>query len=208
MLTGSPRGLTAGVSVTRLGLQGSGANRLGGDVNGDGYSDYVGVQNISDDKGPYRVAVHLGSASGVAAEPSLHLDTGEEAWGLGCTIDTRGDFDGDGVNDIAVGAYRSPTTQPKTGSKVHLGQGSVYVWRGGKHIETAPNWNSASPAKDLAKRKDTAFGVALAVKDANGDGIDDLAVEGGLYDCDPGCPGPNSWLFLGGKKGLSTRPTP
>ena len=42
----------------------------------------------------------------------------------------------------------------------------MYVWRGGKHIETAPNSILHNPAKDLAKRKDTAFGVALAVKDA------------------------------------------
>lgn len=51
------------------------------------------------------------------------------------------------------------------------------------------------PAVDLAKRKDTAFGIAFTVADKHGDHIDDIVVGGGLYDCDPRVPGPTHGFF-------------
>lgn len=78
----------------------------------------------------------------VASAPSFELDTKEEAWDLGCAINTRGDFNGDGVNDIAVGAYRGAAHAPKLrggGASLVQGQGSAYVWSGGKSIPSSPS---------------------------------------------------------------------
>jgi hypothetical protein len=74
-----------------------------------------------------------------------------------------GDFDGDGIEDVALGVPESDLGRP-TG-------GAVFVFRGSPEgLPRAPTWT-------LTGETDTAnLGAVLAAGDLNGDGRDDLAI--------------------------------
>ncbi|MGA9521055.1 MAG: VCBS repeat-containing protein, partial [Myxococcaceae bacterium] len=74
-----------------------------------------------------------------------------------------GNFDGDGIEDIAVGLPTSNLARP-TG-------GAVFIFKG------SPEGFGESPTWTLAGPSDTAqFGVALAAGDLDGNGTDELAI--------------------------------
>lgn len=85
-----------------------------GDVNGDGYDDLIGVG----DYGAYRVHIYLGSPIGLAATAQWTVagDTGFDLFGFAvCGI---GDVDGDGFDDLLVGASQ------------YEGNGAAHFYRG------------------------------------------------------------------------------
>ena len=108
----------------------------GGDVNGDGYSDVVvGVPFYS--RGTYQEGIALvyhGSASGLSTYPDWVRDTNHASSRYGISVDMGGDFNGDGFDDIVVGApgYDHPSTD----------EGLVFVYIGGPEgIDSgAPYW--------------------------------------------------------------------
>ncbi len=145
----------AGVSPTGLRLTGDAAfgnSVVGpGDLDGDGYDDVaIGAP------GADAVAVHLGSAAGLdtASAASAAGDPGSE---LGASLSAAGDLDGDGLDDLLVGAP---------------GEDRAYVWLGDP--------SGLSGTVDLQVGADAtgeAFGTAVAAgQDLDGDGLHDLAV--------------------------------
>ncbi|MEZ4401032.1 MAG: FG-GAP-like repeat-containing protein [Kofleriaceae bacterium] len=81
-----------------------------------------------------------------------------------------GDFDHDGVDDLAIG-----TPGESVGSNPDPNAGAVYLLRGGAAGPTY--WRSVTEANVAASVEgDDRFGEALAVGDFDGDGVDDLAV--------------------------------
>jgi len=147
----------------------------GGDVNGDGYADFlVGAPAAS--AGAGQVYLFLGGVS-IDATAALTL-TGIARDGLGKVLALAGDVNGDGYADFLVGL-------PDAAS----GAGGAQLFRGGAAPDgTADLILTGGAAGD-------AFGSALAgLGDTNGDGYADFAV---------GAPGVNGdtgqvSLFLGG----------
>ncbi|MFH1707593.1 MAG: DNRLRE domain-containing protein [Planctomycetota bacterium] len=134
-----------------------------GDLNGDGYEEMIiGSKGASTNAG--RIRGWNGGATrksgGNVTTADITVD-GSGAEGLGsCHI--RGDFNGDGYSDLAVGA-------PKYGSTNKFGR--IYVFYG-----HAAGYNiQMDLALKITGETNTNLPIAMAAGDWNGDGFDDLA---------------------------------
>jgi hypothetical protein len=107
---GSAGGLSTTADWTVDGTQASeflGTAAAGaGDVNGDGYSDVIVAATSYDggeaDEG--RVLVYHGSASGLATSAAWTAESDQASADYGRSVSTAGDVNGDGYDDVIVGA--------------------------------------------------------------------------------------------------------
>ncbi|MCF8341400.1 MAG: FG-GAP-like repeat-containing protein [Chitinophagaceae bacterium] len=77
-----------------------------GDVNGDGYSDVIigaiGFDNGQTDEGA--AFVYHGNSSGISTTYSAMLESNQANAGMGYSVSSAGDVNGDGYGDVIVGA--------------------------------------------------------------------------------------------------------
>ncbi|MFI4916817.1 MAG: GC-type dockerin domain-anchored protein [Phycisphaerales bacterium JB060] len=167
-------------------LVGDGSRRaeIAGDVNGDGIDDVIVGMQFADPSGIDRAgaaAVVFGRAGGFPAELSVDDLNGEDGFrientvedqGLGYTVTGIGDINGDGIDDVAVGAVgNSPYTSDPVGGIVYV----VFGRRGGfapvlsvADIDGSNGFRfEGGPVRD-------GTGGSLSSADVNGDGLDDL----------------------------------
>ena len=168
-----------------------------GDVNDDGYDDII----IGAPK--YLVAgersgsafIYLGSAGGVSdlLQRQLTPPGGITGSLFGAAVEGAGDVNGDGYDDIIVGASYH--------HELNGHEGAVYVYHGGLGgIATNPNWSKIGPGNDIQ------FGFAVSgAGDVNHDGYDDILVGAPYYGSNNSSEGA-AYLFLGSETGLSTEP--
>jgi hypothetical protein len=176
------RGVDSGLAPDRVVDQtGLGANEQGdqfgatlatGDFDGDGPVDLVvGAPGEAPGGDPRSGALFVfsGSRGGLVADRFLDqsgLGRNELGDELGRALST-GDFDGDGLVDLAAGAPgEAPGIDPRSGG--------VFVFRG-TVLGLAPE-RFLSQAQIGANEAGDRFGAALASGDYDGDGIEDLAV--------------------------------
>lgn len=181
------RGLTAAGTALLIALAtagGAGAATLSGDFDGDGRDDLaVGVQ--SEEVGGFDLggAVHViyGGAGGLSARdrvftratPGIAGLPGQDGFGSALAA---GDFDGDGFDDLAVGAPFDDVVVE--GSPVMNG-GSVqviYGSRGGLRPRGDQLFAHGRGALRGPAVEFQGFGWTLAAGDLLGDGRDDLAI--------------------------------
>jgi hypothetical protein len=95
-----------------------------GDVNADGFADVVVGSPLKDQGTPDEgaVFVYLGSASGPASPAEYVLDSNQAGADFGQTTWTAGDVDGDGYDDLLVGAWLYDGGQTD--------EGRAYLYRG------------------------------------------------------------------------------
>ncbi len=161
---GGPHGLSASPTLTLAGPDSAvefGVSLGGADFNGDGFSDLTvgaprGVAAI-----PGRVHAYAGSASGLGSVPVVTLTGPDGNGGHFGESQAAGDFDGDGLADLAVAA---PVSMSSAGA-VHLFLGSARYFSASAQARV--------PGPDGAGG---AFGTALVIADTNGDGFGDLVV--------------------------------
>jgi hypothetical protein len=108
-----------------------GSNIVGGDFDGDGYSDVVVADNLAPSSSQSgRVHVYWGSSTGPAsARSTLIVPTGGPASGgrFGTGLESACDLDGDGTHELLVGAPHPMGSAP-----------AVYLFRGGSRTIGAP----------------------------------------------------------------------
>lgn len=179
---------------TSVHWQGWGLAMASGDLNGDGYSDFVSAidSSIKDTPQRYMVKIYIfNGAPTLTTTPSQTIK-----------YDSLGnypsfciaDFNKDGYGDLAIGDSR--------GVGVNSEKGQVNI-----HYGTGIDLN---PTPDLiiggyGSATATNFGQALSAGDINGDGIDDLVVGAPGYPISGTREG-RIYIYYGDSLGLHTFP--
>ena len=155
-----------------------------GDVNGDGFGDIlIGAPLFSDftvDPPFFEVGkayVYLGSDSGLAATPAwTTLGDDQINARLGSSVAGAGDVDGDGFDDLLVGAPLYNTTGPE---EVPNQVGKAYLFLGsasGPGMASA--WSSVGDEQTQAF-----FGISVAsAGDVDQDGFSDVLIGARFFD--------------------------
>ncbi|MFC1638987.1 integrin alpha [Patescibacteria group bacterium] len=163
-----------------------------GDVNDDGYDDVIvaaySYNNGQTDEGS--AYVFLGSASGLSSTPDWTDESDQASSYYGMSVSSAGDVDGDGYDDVIVGAYGYDNGQTD--------EGRAYVYLGSESGPSAtPDWT--------AEADQTYANLGYSVSsagDVNGDGYGDVVVGALNYDDGQTDEG-RAYLFLGSASGLS-----
>jgi hypothetical protein len=202
--------LTGNVESDRLGF----GVAMAGDVNGDGYGDYLvrapGNRGYPVGAGGMQVGTQVGRIMVFFGGPKLKsqpdvvfpaeipgtLNDFTNGTMVGC-----GDLNGDGYDDIAFGATDYPNGSPPTTPnrvEIHFG--------GPDMAASAPLvLYGEDPALDVNGNVNLdAFGLAIsAAGDVNGDGYPDLIV-GALFSSDTSIIGGKTRIYFGGPQMDST----
>ena len=150
-----------------------------GDLNGDGINDLavgaIGDDEHANDAGAVHI-FHLGRDGSVKLGGFKIFDDAFNAGdAAGRSITNLGDINGDGINDIAVGAVGadSPSIDNNTGAVF-----TIFMGKTRDQITTNDFFRIDSNSHaDLNLRNGDSFGQAIAnIGDRNGDGLNDIAV--------------------------------
>ncbi|MBS1665974.1 MAG: FG-GAP repeat protein [Bacteroidetes bacterium] len=185
--------ILGGAAGDRFGLSVASA----GDINGDGYSDVIvgaiGYNGLLSGA----VYIYTGGPNGLSTSPSILTPGGPEA---GWSVSGAGDINGDGYDDILIGARFAPNSGTN-----YFNQGYVYIYMGGLGgiaSGTAP----FATLKGVNNNDLFGFSVSSA-GDVNGDGYGDIIV---------GAPGVSTkfsmggaaYIYLGSGGGITTTTIP
>lgn len=158
-----------------------------GDMNHDGYADILIGADESDVGSTYaagEVFLYLGAASVDTTVDKVFKDPGPEGYAYFGEVVAAGDVDGDGFDDIIVGA---PSSDVSPASNA----GEVFVFRGGVIIDSIADMTIRDPAPESNVR----FGNAIATGDVDGNGICDLIV--GSYGTLSAQTGEEAFVYFG-----------
>jgi hypothetical protein len=166
-----------------------------GDVNGDGYDDVIvgAPLHTNPDSGEGAAIVYLGSETGVSPTHAWIVEGNSLSARLGQSVAAAGDVNGDGYDDVIVGAHQF--------SNGELNEGVAFVFLG------SDTGLSSTPQATLEGDQAGAdFGWSVAgAGDVNGDGYDDVVVGAPEYANGEASEG-RVLVFPGSATGVLTTP--
>ena len=174
-----------------------------GDVDGDGLDDLLVGARYNGDGASYagKAYLILGASLGTTAEIDLedadYSFVGEKSNdNAGVSVSSAGDVDGDGLDDLLVGAYDNGDG----GS----GAGKVYIILGASLGTTAKIDLSLADYSFVGENGSDAAGWSVSsAGNVDGDGRDDILV-GAPYNGDGGSSAGKTYLILGASLGSSS----
>jgi len=101
-------------------------NEGSGDVNGDGYNDFIVSKNDNNDFGLYYGEIYLYLGKPHLTSIPDYILTGVDDDMFGFTASLAGDINGDGYNDVIISAVGAEPA----------GAGAVYIYLGGDPFDT------------------------------------------------------------------------
>ena len=167
-----------------------------GDVNGDGYGDVLvgapGYNNGAGEEGA--VFVYHGSAAGLSTTANWRAVASRAKAAFGFSVATAGDVNGDGYDDILVGAPGPETDEQ--------GRGRVSVYHGSASgLSTTANWRAER------NQAHAVFGTSVAsAGDVNGDGYRELVIGAPWFDAAGNDESGAAVVYPGGAAGSEAAP--
>ncbi len=168
---------------------------MAGDVNADGWSDFmVGAHMYDKDQANEGVVfLYYGADVGYDASKTEILEHNQADAMFGSTIAGAGDINADGASDIVVGSRLYDINQNKTN------EGAAFVFKGS---DSAPV-TAAQPQIIEMTQADSRFGHTVSTAgDVDGDGYADIAI--GAYNFDGGLSDEGAvYIHRGGQNGIN-----
>ncbi len=163
-----------------------------GDVNGDGYADLIiGAATYANALTNQGCAyVYHGSASGLPGAANWSVEGDQAGAELGYSVATAGDVNGDGYDDVIVGAAKYTHGE--------IEEGRAYVYHGSPTgLSTTPAWQAECDEAGAG------FGVSVnTAGDVNGDSYADVIVGAVWADGALGDEG-EAYVYHGSAHGLN-----
>jgi VCBS repeat-containing protein len=185
----------------------------GGDFNGDGIADILIGANAADPNGSVDAGqgyVIFGSADGFSASFDLTTLNGSNGFAInginagdraGESIINIGDINGDGIDDLAIGAIGTDINGAAFTGQTHVIFGATTGFSAGFDLDSLDGSNgftvSGFNASDLS-----GFSVSSA-GDFNGDGLDDLLIGAIFADANGGADSGEAYIIFGNSSGFS-----
>lgn len=180
-----------------------------GDVNGDGIDDLIigafgADPNAIDGAGESYVV--FGRTTGFNASLDLNTLNGANGFVLngidsndqsGRSVSSGGDINGDGFDDIIIGAFRADPNGMSTAGESYVVFGGLSVGTTGSIELSALNGSNGFVLRGINVDDRSGFSVSSA-GDINGDGFDDIIIGAYLADIDENSNAGESYVLFGG----------
>ncbi|MEH1864570.1 MAG: tandem-95 repeat protein, partial [Nostoc sp.] len=186
-----------------------------GDINGDGFDDLIIGAFGASPNGQFRAGssyVVFGSNSGFDAQLNLSTLNGSNGFVInginaddfsGFSVSSAGDINGDGFDDLIIGAiYASPNGQNRSGS-------SYVVFGSNSGFDAQFNLSSLNGSNGFVingiDQNDRSGGSVSSAGDINGDGFDDLIIGATYADPNGQNSAGSSYVVFGSNSGFDAQ---
>ncbi|WP_392476642.1 beta strand repeat-containing protein [Nostoc sp. C110] len=186
-----------------------------GDINGDGFDDLIIGARFADPNGQFRAGssyVVFGSNSGFDAQLNLSTLNGSNGFVInginaddnsGFSVSSAGDINGDGFDDLIIGArYVGPNGQSGAGSS-YVVFGSNSGFDAQLNLSTL-NGSNGFVINGINADDNSGFSVSSA-GDINGDGFDDLIIGARFADPNGQFRAGSSYVVFGSNSGFDAQ---